>query len=116
MAQVSNSTSRFGANLLSELSANNKDSKLFSRSLTENLKAKPDNSPSFLDHLESGLKSVNADQKLADQKATDLATGKETNIHETMLAASNAELTFNLMVQVRNKALEAYQEIMRMPV
>jgi flagellar hook-basal body complex protein FliE len=33
-----------------------------------------------------------------------------------MLAATQAELSFNLMVQVRNKALEAYNEIMRMPV
>ena len=53
----------------------------------------------------------------AKKKAsTDLATGKKQNIHETMLAAAQAELNFNLMVQVRNKALEAYQEVMRMPV
>jgi flagellar hook-basal body complex protein FliE len=47
---------------------------------------------------------------------TELASGKTGNIHETMLAATQAELSFNLMVQVRNKALEAYNEIMRMPV
>ncbi|RZA14668.1 MAG: flagellar hook-basal body complex protein FliE, partial [Proteobacteria bacterium] len=51
-----------------------------------------------------------------DKKATDLANGKDTNIHETMLASSQAELSFNMMVQVRNKALSAYQEIMRMPI
>jgi flagellar hook-basal body complex protein FliE len=46
----------------------------------------------------------------------DLAAGKSTNIHETMLAVSKAELGFNMLVQLRNKALEAYQEVMRMQV
>jgi flagellar hook-basal body complex protein FliE len=116
MSGISSSTSRFGADLLSELSTSNFKPKQLSRNLSDGLKKNSEATPSFSDHLENSLKSVNADQKLADQKATDLATGKETNIHETMLTASNAELTFNLMVQVRNKALEAYQEIMRMPV
>ena len=71
---------------------------------------------SFIDHLQNGIDQVNASQKHSDQKANDLVTGKEQNIHETMLAATQAELNFNLMVQVRNKALEAYQEVMRMPV
>jgi flagellar hook-basal body complex protein FliE len=71
---------------------------------------------SFMDHLKSAVEEVNQSQVHADKKATDLANGKDTNIHETMLAATQAELSFNLMVQVRNKALEAYQEIMRMPV
>ena len=71
---------------------------------------------SFSDHLKDSLAQVNESQKSADQMSTDLATGKTENIHETMLAISHAQLNFNLMVQVRNKALEAYQEVMRMPV
>ncbi len=71
---------------------------------------------SFYEHLKEAVTEVNQMQMDADKKATDLANGKDTNIHETMLSASQAELSFNLMVQVRNKALEAYQEIMRMPV
>lgn len=71
---------------------------------------------SFIDHLKGAVEEVNQTQIAADKKATDLATGKDTNIHDTMLASTQAELGFNLMVQVRNKALEAYQEIMRMPV
>jgi flagellar hook-basal body complex protein FliE len=71
---------------------------------------------SFMDHLKKAIEEVNTDQVTADKKATDLANGKDTNIHETMLASSEAELSFNMMVQVRNKALQAYQEIMRMPV
>lgn len=71
---------------------------------------------SFFDQLKEGVAEVNNMQKTADKVATDLATGKSGNLHETMLAISSAELAFNLMVQVRNRALEAYQEVMRMQV
>lgn len=71
---------------------------------------------SFMDHLKNAMNEVNAEQINADKKATDLANGKDTDIAGTMLASSQAELSFNMMVQVRNKALSAYQEIMRMPL
>ena len=71
---------------------------------------------SFFDQLKEGVAEVNTMQKVGDKMSTDLTTGKSGNIHETMLAVSSAELAFNLMVQVRNKALEAYQEVMRMQV
>lgn len=71
---------------------------------------------SFVDLLKEGIKEVHQSQKIADKKASDVATGKSGELHEVMLSASQAELSFNLMVQIRNKALEAYQDIMRMPV
>jgi len=71
---------------------------------------------SFLEHMKDGIAEVNKMSITADKMATNLATGKSENIHETMLALSQAEISFKLMVQVRNKALEAYQEIMRMQV
>ena len=71
---------------------------------------------SFMEHLKSGLAEVNEMQKRADSMAMDLSSGKNDNLPETMLATTQAELTFNLMVQLRNRALEAYQEVMRMPV
>ena len=71
---------------------------------------------SFIDFLKDGVTEVNNMQVSADTKATDLATGKSENLHETMLAMSQAELSFNFMVQVRNKALDAYNQIMNMPV
>lgn len=70
----------------------------------------------FLDYLYSATREVNKTQVDADKKAVELSTGRNGNIHETMLAATQAELTFNLLVQIRNKALEAYNEVMRMPV
>lgn len=77
---------------------------------------KPQGGMSFADHLKQGIKEVNTQQVTADKMGMELATGKTGNIHETMLAATQAELAFNLMVQLRNKALETYTEIMRMPV
>lgn len=86
-----------------------------SSSVSSNLNSTPSNM-SFLDHLKEGLESVNELQKGADSMAMDLASGKSQNLHETMLAATQAELGFNLTVQIRNRILEAYQEVMRLPV
>jgi flagellar hook-basal body complex protein FliE len=74
------------------------------------------NSQSFMDHLKQGIAEVNEGSKTADRLTTEVATGKDQNLHEAMLAMTQTELSFNFLVQVRNKALEAYQEIMRMPV
>lgn len=71
---------------------------------------------SFYDHLANSVNSVNTAQVDADKLSTAVATGKSTNIQEAMMSMAQAQLSFNLMVQVRNKALEAYQEVMRMPV
>lgn len=73
-------------------------------------------SKNFSELLKESLVEVNNQQAVADKMATNIAIGKSENIHETMLAISEAELSFKLMVQIRNKALEAYQEIMRMQV
>ncbi len=70
----------------------------------------------FMDHLSSSINEVNEMQKKSDAMSMDLASGKSENLHETMIASTQAELSFNLMVQIRNRALEAYQEVMRMPV
>ena len=55
-------------------------------------------------------------QKSAETASADLATGKTRNLHETILAMEMADTSLRLMVTVRNKAIEAYQEIMRMPI
>jgi flagellar hook-basal body complex protein FliE len=44
----------------------------------------------------------------------ELATGRNGNIHETLLSINKAETSFKMLTQVRNKVLNAYQEIMRM--
>ncbi|MEY3904017.1 MAG: hypothetical protein RL189_3323 [Pseudomonadota bacterium] len=70
----------------------------------------------FLNLLKEGLSDVNKSMRESDKASMDLATGKSSNIHETMLAMSKAELGFNMLVQMRNKAIEAYQDVMRMQV
>lgn len=70
----------------------------------------------FSSMLKENIDKINEMQITADTMAEGLATGKAENIHETMIAISKAELGFNFMVQVRNKVLNAYQEIMNMPV
>src|SRR3989442_2026740 len=52
-------------------------------------------------------------QKDSDLKMQQLATGQNTNIHETMIASEKADIALRMMVQVRNKMIEAYQEMMR---
>lgn len=87
------------------------------RSLTaEQGGKKPEGGMSFADHLKENIQEVNQKQVVSDKMSMELATGKSGNIHETMISATQAELAFNLMVQLRNKALEAYTEVMRMPV
>lgn len=86
------------------------------KTLKKQAKSNEKDEKSFIDHLSEGIKNVNHMQAASDKMATNLATGKTENIHETMLALSQAEISFKLMVQVRNKALDAYQEIMRMQV
>jgi len=66
--------------------------------------------------LEDMVQEVESRQRRADLAIQDLHTGGATNIHEVMIALEEAEISMRLFVQVRNKALEAYQEIMRMQV
>jgi flagellar hook-basal body complex protein FliE len=73
-------------------------------------------SSSFMDHMMNAVGEVNKAQTVSDKISSDLASGKSDNIHDAMLSSAKAELDFNLMVQVRNKVLEAYQEVMRMQV
>ena len=71
---------------------------------------------SFADTLSESLDKVNDLQKEADVAIEDFATGKTRNIHETMIAVNKADLAFRLTMQVRNKIVEAYQEVMRTQV
>jgi flagellar hook-basal body complex protein FliE len=72
--------------------------------------------PGFGQVLKDSLEQVNRLQTEADTAITDLATGGPTTLHDTMLALEKADLSFRLMMQVRNKIVEAYQEVVRMQV
>ena len=70
----------------------------------------------FENAVGSALDTLNGQQLKADQLARDAATGKLQNIEEYMLAATEAQLGTQLTVAVRNKAVDAFNEIMRMQV
>lgn len=72
--------------------------------------------PAFGQVLKESLSQVNTLQHEADQAIQSLASGGTTTLHDTMLALQKAELSFKLMMQVRNKIVEAYQEVLRMQV
>ena len=62
------------------------------------------------------VNKVNDMSVQSDQAVQKLATGENRNLHETMIAVEKASVSFLFMSQVRNKALDAYQEVMRMQV
>jgi flagellar hook-basal body complex protein FliE len=64
----------------------------------------------------AGLEQVQKLTQQADQLGTQVATGKLENIHDFMAASAKANLAIELTASVRNRAVEAYQEIMRMQV
>jgi flagellar hook-basal body complex protein FliE len=71
---------------------------------------------SFGSTIKNAIGEVNSLQDNADQLAQKLATGDVQDIHQVMLALDKASVAFGATVQVRNKAIESYQEIMRMQV
>lgn len=71
---------------------------------------------SFADTFHDAVHEVNKLQKQADKGMQDLSTGKTDNIPEVMMAAEKADIALKLMVQVRNKIIDAYHEVMKMQV
>ena len=62
------------------------------------------------------VSKVNDMQVQSDQAIQGLATGENKNLHEVMISMEKASISFQFLSQVRNKAVEAYQEVMRMQV
>jgi len=76
----------------------------------------PPGQASFGQVLKDSLAQVNHLQHEADGAIHELASGGTATLHDTMLTIEKAELSFRLMMQVRNKIVEAYQEVLRMQV
>jgi flagellar hook-basal body complex protein FliE len=70
----------------------------------------------FGDTITSALEAVSDAEFHADALAQDVAVGGETSVQQLMVAMTKASLSVDLLVQVRNKAVEAYQEVMRMQI
>jgi len=70
----------------------------------------------FGEALKNSIAEVNQAQLSADRATEQVAAGDSKNLHEAMIKLEQADISLRLMVQMRNKAVEAYQEIMRMQV
>ena len=66
--------------------------------------------------LAHSLKEVNQLKLDADEAINDLAAGKQKDIHQTMISLEKADVAFQLIMQIRNKIIAAYETVMRMPV
>ena len=93
-------------------SINNVANKPFLISNTEKDQVKKNGD--FQDILKSLVSSVDKQLKEANQLSEEFAIGKRRNLSEIMIASNKAELSLKFLIQIRNKLLEAYQEITRM--
>lgn len=71
---------------------------------------------SFADTLQQAIGNVNELQKTSDKKIQELSTGRTDDVASVMIATEKADIALRTMMQVRNKIIDAYQEIMRMQV
>ena len=71
---------------------------------------------SFGETIENFLDAVNVSQIDAKEKVSNVVTGQSENLHEAMAKVEEAKISFELMLEIRNKLLQSFQEIQRMQV
>jgi flagellar hook-basal body complex protein FliE len=71
---------------------------------------------SFADAIGAAIGQVEGTQSTADRMASDLLIGGLGDVHSVALASQKAELSMEMFQQVRNKFVQAYQEVMKMPM
>ncbi|MBK1812926.1 flagellar hook-basal body complex protein FliE [Clostridium sp. YIM B02505] len=90
------------------------DTKVFEKDIIQNTQENTGNGGlSFLDTLKEKLNEVNDQQIKANDLTDKLVKGDDVDIHQVMLSSEEAKMSLELAVQVRNKLLDAYQEINR---
>jgi flagellar hook-basal body complex protein FliE len=83
---------------------------------TPPLRAAQPRGSSFVSLIDKTLSETERLQDAADGMVKSMATGEITDVHQVMLAMNRADLSFRMMLEVRNKLLDAYQEVMRLQV
>ncbi len=71
---------------------------------------------SFQNLLGNFVNEVSAQQSAGQDAVTGLLSGKNVSLHQAMISMEEASVSFQMMVEVRNKLLDSYQELMRMSV
>nr|WGE01412.1 flagellar hook-basal body complex protein FliE [Bacillus velezensis] len=82
--------------------------------LNQTQKTDSSNQTSFSELLKNSIDSLNESQVKSDQITNELVAGKDVNLDEVMIGAQKANISLTAATEFRNKAVEAYQEIMRM--
>jgi len=75
-----------------------------------------ENTVPFSTFLNESLEKVNLLEKQSEEYNVKLVTGELDNIHEVMIAAQKADIALQLTMQIRNKVIDAYKEIMRIQI
>jgi flagellar hook-basal body complex protein FliE len=71
---------------------------------------------SFADMLSNAINGVDTTMKTSEAKMQDYIAGRTDNVADVMISMQRAQLSFQMMVEVRNKAIETYNEISRMQI
>lgn len=72
------------------------------------------NESDFNAMLKNAVQQVDDFQSSANAQVGDLTSGRNVEVHDAMIAVEKADLSFQMMMQVRNKVVQAYQEVARM--
>jgi flagellar hook-basal body complex protein FliE len=99
MADITNISGLSSAELLAKKSSQNKSAEGAGQDFASLLKA--------------GVDDVNKMQKTSEKAMSDIATGQVKDLHQAAIAIDKAEMSMKLMLEVRNKAVSAYKEILR---
>lgn len=75
-----------------------------------------ENGSDFFEILKESLNEVNTAQVKGDRALSDIATGQVKDLHSAAISISKAEVSMKMMLEVRNKALNAYKEILKTPI
>lgn len=67
----------------------------------------------FINTLKNSIQEVNAEQQTSEKALADMASGQVKDLHQAAIAINRAENSMKVMLEVRNKAINAYKEILR---
>jgi len=98
------------------LSAISQGSEVKNQSAINNKNDNTNNGEDFFSVLKDTIDEVNKEQENAEVAAASIATGSVKDLHQAAIAIDKAEINMKLMLEVRNKALNAYKDILKTPV
>ena len=76
----------------------------------------PEDKTRFGELLKDAISTVNDLQQRSDLEIQKVMTGESDELHTAVVAMQRADISFQMMMQVRNKLVQAYQEVLRMPI